>query len=219
MYKDRISFYDMDAKTSQLYAPIDKYLGQTKRFSPRSMKRKYIIGIIIYSLLILLVGSYVIMSIVLIAIPVTVIVGLFLAALICGLRWHVIHFGENPDPDMVTCENIIGIDGLENIHEDYMNAVEFTKQSVIGEKYIFMRKRTLVRIKNIECAEICEIVESDEDGYIYKYFFNLHINDEMGERDYQIERLSDNEYKREKRYAELMRIFEAKQKAIDTVEI
>lgn len=219
MYKDRISYYDIDTKTSQMYAPIDKYLEQTKRFSPKAMKRKYIIGIVIYSLLILLVGGYFLAFLLALFIPALVMLGAFLAALICGLRWHILHYGEKPAPDMVTCESIIDSDGLENIHGDLMNAVEFTKQSVIGVKYVFIHKRTLARIKDIECAEICEVVESDEDGYTYKYFFNLHINDEMGERDHQIERLSDNKDKREKRYAELMRILEAKQKAIDTVEI
>lgn len=220
LYKERMSYYDIDRRTAQMYAPIDEYLRQTKRFSPRAMKRKYNLGIALYSLFILILILMCIACIVFGPVVNVLIVSGSLAVTIgFVLRHHIKHFGETPHPDMLTCENIIDRDGLENVYNDFCYASDFTKLSRLGRYYVFIKNKTLVRIKDVELTQLIVKEHTDEDGTTYTYHFSIHVRDELGYRIYDLEDLSSSKKKREQRYSELSRAFEARQKGIDTVDI
>lgn len=219
LYKDRMSYYDIDQRTAQMYAPIDEYLKQTKRFSPKAMKRKYFLWIFAYCVFILIAVLFGVDCIMDGAFGGLIITGAVTVPMVYLLRRHILNYGKTPHPDMLTCENILDNDGVENVYADFCNATDFTKHCKIGRYYIFIKKQTLVRMSNVVRTELVSREHYTEDGIDFSYHFSIHVQDSLGHRVYDLEELSENYNKRMQRFAELSRAFEARQKGIDTVQI
>lgn len=219
LYKERMSYYDIDQRSAQMYAPIDEYLRQTKRFGPKAMKRKYNLGIALYLLVILIMILMCIVCIASVSVIGLIVSGFSAVTMVFMLSKHIKHFGETPHPDMVNCENIIDRDGLENVYNDFCYAPDFTKLSRLGRYYVFIKNKTLARIRDVERTELIVREHTDEDGTTYTYHFSIHVRDELGYRIYDLENLSSSKKKREQRYGELSRAFEARQKSTDLVDI
>lgn len=204
IYKERMSYYDMDEHTAQLYAPIDEYLRQTKRFSPKAMKRKYI-GIIAgmgLGLSVLLIGTA---AAVFTRSTITVIFSVTAAGVLTYMMYMFIkNFGEEPDTDMLTCENILDSDGVEEVYKEYTSAVRFGKNSLISNRYLFIKGRTLLRIRQMTRFDI----HSVQKGESRSYYFRVHVNDELGERAYDVEYLGADYSKHEHRFRELLSTIE-----------
>lgn len=224
-YKDRISYYDMDERTAQMYKPIDKYLRQSARFSKGSMLGRKILGIIGYILLILFIIALTVAccsakgKIVVKGFFILVFTVPFLCGSVLALKEHIQKFGTVLAPDLLTCENILDEDGVAEVYKDYISAEWFNDRTKIGSKYIFMYGKTLVRLKDIVGTDLVTRVHHGDENTFYTYHFSIYVNDEMGSRVYDLETLSSNENKRMQRFAELCRLTENKQKRIDMVDI
>lgn len=191
MFKDRVSYYDMDELTAKMYKPIDDFLGLTKRYNPKALKSSYRTA---------LIGLY-LLIIPLAAIELFVIFfGLLLLALLFGgiLAGYVKllmtvkknQWKKVPD-DILSCENIIDSDSMENVFHDFDNAKNFgTKNVLIGNKYLFIKNATVIRLKDIVKTDM-RIEEGDEDSTSL-YFYQIYVKDEVGERVYEL-RLNNND--------------------------
>lgn len=221
-FNEMMPYYGMDPQTAQVFAPIDKYLKLTKRFSPKAMKKKFIKGIILYA-----AGLFIFLYFTFLGLfqgdAVGICAGLFMmifdAAMIALLVDHIKHFGEEPDENMLICRTILEKDGIAEISKDYADAVKFTKQSVIGKKYIFVKGVTLIRLSDIKETVLDERKYSVKGSVSFSYHFTVHAEDERGKRAVDLELLSNNEIERKQRYEELRPVIEEKQKRIDMVDI
>lgn len=215
MYRYKIWQSDMDPDTAQKFAPIDKYLKLSERFGPKGLKKQFIFKMMLYlgGLLIFLFLTFIgLFQGDAVGIAAGIFMMLFDAVMIALLVGHIKHFGEEPNEDMLICENILEKDGISEVHKDYAGAVKFTNQSVIGKKYIFVKGNTLVRLRDIKETLLDERKYAAKGMTSYTYHFTVHAEDEMGKRALDLELLSNNEKKRQKRYEELRPVIEDKLK-------
>lgn len=216
IYKERMSYYDMDPHTAQLYAPLDEYLKQTKRFSQKAMKKKLIGWIVVCTLLILLLLFFFVSTVKDNPIFSALVIAPFTAVMIFCLVYHIRHYGEKPHMDMLTCEDVLDNDGIERVYRDYSQARKFSPKAVLGREYLFIKGHTIVRLGSIVNMKIHMVTGDDSDSY----FFRIQVNDDaFGNRFYILDRLSNSTQERELEFAEMKSILESAQKRIEQIDI
>lgn len=216
IYKERMSYYDMDPHTAQLYAPIDKYLKQTKRFSQKVMKKKYALGIAGFVIGLMILLGNIIRVLTLGGWGTALGLGVVAAILVAVMIYFIRHYGEKPHMDMLTCEDVLDNDGIERVYRDYSQAREFSPKVVLGREYLFIKGHTIVRLGSIVNMKI-HVVTGDESD---SYFFKIQVNDDaFGNRFYILDRLSNSTQERELEFAEKKSILESAQKRIEQIDI
>lgn len=230
IYRYNILQNDNDPETAQMFAPVDEYLKLSKRFGFKAMRTKQIVKVIAWTVIsvpLLVLTFRVLFQGDATGIVAGLIIMLFDAAVIYMIFFNKRHFGEEPDDNMLACERILEKDGIAQVYEDYKSAVEFTKvkftgmnpiQSVIGKKYIFVKGDTLIRLRDIKETVLDvrrHMVKGSEN---IRYWFTVHAEDETGRRAVDLELLSSNEEKRQKRYEELCAVLEKAQKRTEHTE-
>lgn len=216
IYKERMSYYDMDPHTAQLYAPIDKYLKQTKRFSQKAMKKKYALGIAGFVIGLMILLGNIIRVLTLGGWGTALGLGVVAAILVAVMIYFIRHYGEKPHMDMLTCEDVLDNDGIERVYKDYHSAREFGKKAVLGRDYLFIKYRTVVRLGSIVKMSIYKFETEDSESY----YFRVHVSDDkFGNRCYDLDMLSSSTKKREQQFLEMKSVIETSQKRIEQIDI
>lgn len=184
-FKDRVSYYDMGEHTAKMYKPIDDFLGLTRRYDPKALKRSYSTTLIALYLLMIPLAAIELFVIFFGIILLAFVFGGILAGYVKLLHMVKKKQWKEVPSDILSCENIIDNDGIENVSHDLDHAKPFgTKNVLIGNKYLFIKNATVIRLKDIVKTEICTI-EGDDDSLALHYYM-IYVNDEAGSRFYEL---------------------------------
>lgn len=191
MDKQELSYYDMGDKMANMYRPIDVYLGMTKRFSHSAIKKDFIGKL-------LMIGPFWLLSIFIFCVVwntkdmdvatklVISIIPLVFFLFTGGALIYIIKNYNTPHPDMLSCRNILDHDGLEEIYKDFQTAKDLMNCCRIGERYLFIKNATVIRISDITKTDV-DIIRDDESS---SYYFTVFVKDELGESKHHIKELS-----------------------------
>lgn len=234
-FNEMVPYYGMDRHTAKSFAPIDEYLGFTKRFSEKGMKRNNVRSAVLWSLAAL--ASAGLLAVCVMQIPkgyaeegitgvIAPIIGgafllIFSLVLFSQAKTSLKRTLDYIPPDIETARYVIDKDGMESVHQDYLSATEFTKKSVIGKKYIFIKNETVIRLQDI--YHVC-LIAPEEDGIIEysrgrnDFLLELSVTTDVGDYVY---RLPINDLKRDEntyRYKqqELEQVIRQKTEKIDS---
>ena len=145
MFKERISYYDMDEHTAKMYRPIDEFLRLTKRYDPKALKRSYRTALLVLYLLIIPLAAAELFVLFFGMILLAFIFGGMLAGYVKLLHTLKKKQWKEVPTDILSCENIIDNDGIENVSHDFERAKPFgTKNVLIGSKYLFIKNATVI---------------------------------------------------------------------------
>lgn len=191
MDKQELSYYDMGDKMANMYRPIDVYLGMTKRFSHSAIKKDFIGKL-------LMIGPFWLLSIFIFCVVwntkdmdvatklVISIIPLVFFLFTGGALIYIIKNYNTPHPDMLSCRNILDRDGPEAVYKDFQTAKTVNERLRIGERYLFIKDGTVLRLRDITKTDP-DIIRGDDGSSCY---YTVFVRDELGKRKHHLKELS-----------------------------
>lgn len=234
-FNEMVPYYGMDTNIAKSFAPIDEYLGLTRRFSEKVMKKNNIMNAVLWGAATLV--SMTLMAVCIIQVPKgykeegflgisgPIIGGAFLLisslVLFSKVKSSLKRKLDYIPPDVETARYVIDKEGMESVHQDYLSATEFTPKSVIGKKYIFLKNETILRLQDI--YHVCLVAPEEDNMFDHSrgtkdFRLELSVTTDVGDYVY---RLPLNQMKHEMsayqhKQQELEQIIRQKTDRIDT---
>lgn len=206
-----LPYYGEDRAKAKMFAPIDEYLKLSARLGSKGNVPRTKTVITTAALLAAAVIAAVSFAKgnILFGIASAFVTGALLAVLITGGRVKL-------TADHINAKYVLDTDGLQSVYSDHISAVQFTKKSVIGERYIFIKGGTVIRLTDI--YDIRLVAQQDDDPAKDRTYLRLGVSNASGEYVYELDinTLPRNEQKRSYKEAELIGLITQKRDRIDT---
>ena len=94
---------------------------------------------------------------------------------------------KKPDAGKARVSMLLEKDGLDAVYEDLMHCTRIERSELyIGERYVFVQGRLMVRIKDIKKHYAAEEKNADDIAYFYR----IEVSDEAGEETIDLRKLS-----------------------------
>ena len=208
--KEMISYYDLGGREAEMYRDIDEFLGLSKRFSPKAVKRRRMIGGTVCSVLAMV--TLLIVFLVKGTLPLL----LFTLALAGAADYYFFTFGRKPFPELERANIIIRKDGLEKVYNDLVHARHISSTQIyLGDEYIFKKDDLMFRIKDIRKTYIRDVYDGDSTTFCA----SAYLHDEMGILCVDIETLKGwTDIERLQKFEELVRPIEEKRYRLKKLE-
>lgn len=211
-----LPYYGEDRVKAKMFAPIDEYLKLSARLDPKGRGNARRIKSVAAALA--LIAAAVITAVcfakgnVLFGTAAAFATGALLAVMILMIKGSKVKITA----DHINAGYVLETDGLQSVYDDYISAAEFTKKSVIGKRYIFVKGKTVIRLTDI--YDIRLVTEHDDDPAKDRTFLRLAVTNASGEYVYELDMktLPRNEQKRRYKEAELIDLITQKRDRIDT---
>lgn len=211
-----LPYYGEDRAKAKMFAPIDEYLKLSARLDPRGRGNARRIKSVAAAMA--LIAAAVITAVcfakgnVLFGTAAAFLTGVLLSALILMIKGSKVKITA----DHINAGYVLDNDGLQSVYDDYLSAEEFTKKSVIGKRYIFVKGKTVIRLTDI--YDIRLVTRQDDDPTRDRTFLRLAASNASGDNVYELDMqtLSRNEQERRYKEAELIDFITQKRDRIDT---
>lgn len=211
-----LPYYGGDRAKAKMFAPIDEYLKLSSRLNNKGEISARRIRAVVTALA--LIAAAVITAVsfakgnILWGTAAAFVTGALLAALILIIKGSKVKITA----DHINAGYVLDTDGLQSVYDDYISATEFTKKSVMGKRYIFLKGGTVIRLTDI--YDIRLVAQRDDDPAKDRTFLRLGVTNASGEYVYELDMktLPRDEQKRRYKEAELIDIITQKRDRIDT---
>lgn len=188
-FNEMVPYYGMDTNIAKSFAPIDEYLGFTRRFSEKGMKKNNIKGAVLWGIATLASAALMVACFMHKSFFVGAFMALMTFILASMAKGSLTRKLDSVPPDVETARYVIDKDGMESVHQDYLSATEFTKKSVIGKKYIFIKNETILRLQDI--YHVCLVAPEEDNMFDHArgtedFWLELSVTTDVGDYVYRL---------------------------------
>lgn len=179
--------YDWNELSETRYARLDEFLGITSRYDLSGGDKKTAMASVVFWVILLTLIS--LLGLICREEGLDLKPKIFLsAAILITIVAEVNVFNRlknksrndiSADEDVSSAENILRNDGTETVYSDFIRSREFAQDHRIGDKYLFFKDRTIIRISDITRTDTdYAYIGEDEESPV----FVITVRDELGER-------------------------------------
>ena len=173
--KDLISYSELGGDMAFTYGKIDKFLGLSRRFSPRMHMLKKAAGTGISAALAVLFGVLMFRS----SVPLNILMAVGIVFALSFAKYFFLEYRGEDDTDKVRADRIINADGLEMVYGDLRDASPLgMSMAYLGERFIFVKGRSMYRITDVK--KVFLRVEQGHEDTPTRYIASIYGKDESG---------------------------------------